>query len=330
MRILYTAPFDHYYLELIRRDCGEVFAGTPEKEKLLDSLEMIHIINDIKPDGVIVEVNKLDSTVLDRVDGLKVISVCRSGTNNVDLESATEKNIQVTNTPSRNAVAVAEWTIALMVNIARNFHRGVEIIKNHNWVDMVKTCYDLEGYELANRTVGIIGVGSVGKQVAKRLACWDMNIFGYDPFVSQESIGTLGIKMTSQDHLLQESDFVILLSAVTPETKGMINRERISLMKPSAFFINTARASLVEEESLLDALIDGAIAGAALDVHHEEPLPVDSPWLKLENVILTPHLGGASKDTIIRHSRMVYEDWLRLADNKKPLNLVNPEVWTKK
>ena len=110
------------------------------------------------------------------------------------LTSATKKNILVTNTPSRNAVAVAEWTIAMMINIARNFHRGIEIIKNHNWVDMVKTCYDLEGYELANRTVGIIGVGSVGKQVAKRLACWDMNVIGYDPYVSQNRSKLSGSK----------------------------------------------------------------------------------------------------------------------------------------
>jgi phosphoglycerate dehydrogenase-like enzyme len=192
---------------------------------------------------------------------------------------------------------------------------------------MVKTCYDLEGYELAGRTVGIIGIGSIGKAVARRLSCWDMEAIGYDPFVSQSEVADLGITMTSLEELLAKSDFVLLLASVNDENRAMINKERLSLMKPSAYLINSARASLIDEASLLDVLQTGKIAGAALDVHPEEPLPLDSPWLTLDNALLTPHLGGATKNTITKHSKMIYEDLLRIKRNEKPKNLVNPEVW---
>jgi phosphoglycerate dehydrogenase-like enzyme len=327
MRFLNTAPFDQEYLQLVEQRLGEVVVGVLEEDRLLDNREMVLIINETQPDVLIVEVNVLNEEVLRQVDSLQVIAVCRSGTNNIDIQCATEKKILVINTPARNAAAVAEWTIALMISIARNLYKGAHLIQKRDWKDMVKTCYELEGYELTGRTVGIIGIGSIGRTVAQRLRCWDMNVIGFDPFVSQIEVADLGINMTSLETLLAESDFVVLLAAATDENKGMINKERISLMKPSAYLINTARASLICESALLDALQNRKFAGAALDVHHKEPLPLDSPWLTMDNVLLTPHLGGATKDTITRHSRMIYEDLHRIINNEKPRNLVNPEAW---
>jgi phosphoglycerate dehydrogenase-like enzyme len=327
MKSLYTAPFDQVYLALLEKNFGEVKAGLPEEDRLLDNDEMILMINDVRPDVVIVEVNIINDVVLKHVEGLRIIAVCRSGTNNIDVRAATEKGILVINTPARNAVAVAEWTIALMICNARNFYQGAHLIQNRGWLDMVKTCYDLEGYELAGRKVGIIGIGSIGRAVAQRLRNWEMDILGFDPFVSQTDVDDINVKMTSLEALLTESDFVVLLAAATDENQGMISDEQIGLMKPSAYLINSARASLIDESSLLMALKTGKIAGAALDVHHREPLPFDSPWFELDNVLLTPHLGGATKDTITKHSQMIYEDLLRFKNHERPKNLVNPDVW---
>lgn len=327
MKSLYTAPFDQDYLALLEKNLGEVKAGVPEKDRLLDNDEMVLMINDVRPDVMIVEVNVINDVILKQVEGLRVIAVCRSGTNNIDVRAATEEGILVINTPARNAVAVAEWTIAMMICIARNFCQGALLIQNRGWVDMVKTCYDLEGYELAGRKVGIIGIGSIGRVVAQRLRNWEMDILGFDPFVSQTDVEGINVKMTSLEALLAESDFVVLLAAATDENQGMISNEQISLMKSSAYLINSARASLIDENSLLKALKTGKIAGAALDVHHKEPLPFDSPWFELDNVILTPHLGGATKDTITKHSQIIYEDLLRFKRRQIPKNLVNPEVW---
>jgi D-3-phosphoglycerate dehydrogenase len=327
MKILNTAPFDQQYLELLARDYGQLIAGIPEKERLLDNEEMINLIKKVQPDVLIVEVNEVNSTVLKQVDSLKVIAVCRSGTNNIDVQAATDKNITVINAPGRNAVAVAEWTIAMMIDLARNFHKGVNLIREGAWENMVQTCYNLEGYELSGRTAGIIGVGSVGSEIAKKLDCWGMKTLGYDPFVSQKDVEGIGIKMTTMEELLQESDYVVLLASVSKENQGMIDQKRISMMKPTAYFINVARAALVDEAALFNALQTGKIAGAALDVHSEEPLPPNSPWFTLNNVTLTPHLGGATKETITRHSQMVYEDLLLIKEGRKPIHLVNPRVW---
>ena len=328
MDILYTAPFDKGYLNLISNHVGKVIPGVPEEDRLLGRDEMVSLLNHHRPQGIIVEVNVLDREILDQVNFLEVIAVCRSGTNNIDLQAATEKGILVINTPGRNAVAVAEWTVALMINIARNFYQGAHLIQTRSWMDMVKTCYDLEGYELAGRTVGIVGIGSIGKALARRLLAWEVGIVGCDPFVSQEDVTDLGIRMMPLEQLLIESDYVVLLAAATKENQGMIGKREINLMKPSAYLINSARASLVNEDALLNALRSKRIAGAALDVHAQEPLPHNSPWLTLDNVLLTPHLGGATKDTITRHSRMIYEDLLRYQKKEVPRHLVNVEAWS--
>jgi D-3-phosphoglycerate dehydrogenase len=327
MIVLNTAPFDPDYLHQMEIEIGQVIQGKPEEEDLLDVPAFQKLLSKTSPGVLIIEVNQVPAEVLASAPSLRVIAVCRNGTNNVDVEAATQQDIVVINAPGRNATAVAELTIANMIAIARNVVKGANLILNHKWEDMVKTCYALEGIELGNRTAGIIGLGHIGRQVAKRLIAFDMHLLGYDPYVKQSAFADFGVESTSLERLMAESDFILLLAAVTGENKGFINAELLSLMKPSAYFINMARSVLVDEKALLHTLQSKTIRGAALDVHSKEPLPVDSPWLSLDNVLLTPHLGGATEEMIFNHSKMIYEDLIRIKNNTYPKRFVNPNVW---
>jgi len=327
MRILYTAPLDQTNLDLIKQNCGEIFAGIPEEYRLLDSYELGHLVNEVKADVLIVELNQVNAEVLEQARDLKMIGVCRSEVDNVDIDVATEKNILVSNTPSRNAGAVAEWTVGLMINLSRKFYKGVEQKQQEKPTGKVKPQCEIQGIELAGRTAGIIGLGRVGREVAKRLFGWDMKVIGYDPYVSQNIVEPYRVKLTSLEDLLNQSDFIIMLAALTKETQGMINEKSFRIMKPSSFLINSAQEHLVDEGSLLHALQNYEIAGAALDIYREEPLPKDSPWHALENVILTPHIGSVTQDRITRYSQIIYEDLLLFKDNKKPSHLINPDAW---
>jgi D-3-phosphoglycerate dehydrogenase len=326
MKIFYTAPFDLKYLQLIEKNLGEIIPGIPEEEVLLDEYAFQDVLKETQPEILIVEINKVTAKVITAAPALRAIAVCRSGINNIDVGAATERNILVINTPGRNAVAVAELTVAGMISIARNLVKGVNLIRNRGWEDMVKTCYALEGIELGGRTAGIIGLGEIGKRLAKRLKAFEMELLGYDPYVKQNQLDELGINLVSLDELMRKSDFVILLASVTEESRGMIDSTLLSLMKPDAYFVNMARSALVMEAALLETLQEKRIAGAVLDVHSAEPLPFDSPWLSLDNVLLTPHIGGATKEMITNHSRMVYEDLLLFARGERPCHIVNPQV----
>ena len=330
MKVLTMAPFDAKYLELIEQKVGTVVKGPQEEDYLIPGSQLIQLLKEELPTIVIIEINRIPTEVLLEATSLRVIAVCRSGVDNVDIEAATERGILVINAPGRNAVAVAELIIAEMISIVRNLVKSVNLIKDHQWADMVKTCYALEGVELAKRTAGIIGLGAIGKKVAKRLAAFEMRLLGYDQFVDHAAISELGVELTSLENLMKESDFVLLLAADTGKNQGMINAELLSLMKSDAYFVNMARSVLVDEEALLIILREKKIAGAVLDVHSIEPLPFDSPWLSLDNVLLTPHIGGATREVITNHSQMITDDLIRFTNGERPLNLANPQVWENK
>lgn len=327
MKIFNTAPFEPKYLELLEAQIGTVVQGLPESERLLAPYELRRELAEHSPDVLIVELNPVTKEAIQAADALRVLAVCRSGTGNVDIQAATKKGILVIRAPGRNASAVAEMTIAMMINIARNIPAGIKLIQDHKWVDMIRTCYDLEGLELAGRTAGIVGVGAVGRALARKLTGFNMRLLGYDPYVNPETLKDLPLEIISLEQTATQSDFLILLASVTEESRGMINADVISKMKPSAYLINMARSALIDMQALYTALLNHRIAGAAMDVHEKEPLPVDSPWLLLDNVILTPHLGGATRDAVRNHSRMIYEDLTRIFNGCRPLHLANPEAW---
>lgn len=229
-------------------------------------------------------------------NNLKIIAVCRGGMDNIDLEAVKMNNIKVINI-IRNAEPVAEYTVGLIVSEMRNIARGHEALKQGIW----KKNYNNSGNTsiVKGKTVGLVGFGNIGKLVAKKLSGFDVNIQVCDPFVSDEEITKIkNAQKVTIDVLCKESDIISLHMRVVKETENIINKEMLSVMKPTTYLINTSRAELIEEEALYDSLKYNKIAGAALDVFWKEPIPENSRFLYLDNVTLTPHLAGTTIEAL--------------------------------
>ncbi len=183
---------------------------------------------------------------------------------------------------------------------------------------------------LTGKTLGIIGLGAIGKEVAKRAACFKMKVIAYDPYVSEKEAKKVGAKLVDKDTLFREADFVSVHAKVTEETINLVGEKEFNLMKPTAFFINTARAALVDQKALYSALREKRIAGAALDVFENEPLKPDDPLLELDNVVLTPHIAGACEDNYKKASLIVTQGIKDYIEGRQPQYIINPEVLDKK
>jgi len=183
------------------------------------------------------------------------------------------------------------------------------------------------GCELAGRVLGLVGLGNIGLRVAHMAQAFDMEVISYDPYFSPDKARALNVRMVTLDELASLADVISVHCKVTPETHGLLGKHEFALMKPTAYLINTARAIIVDQEALLDALRNHKIAGAALDVYWYEPLASNHPLLSMDNVTLTPHLGGASIDVPKRHSEMIVDDVLAWLDGEKPQRVFNPQVF---
>ncbi len=191
---------------------------------------------------------------------------------------------------------------------------------------MAQAFLEMKGNELWERTVGIVGLGAVGRGVAARLAPFEARILAYDPFVTAEQAGLPQVRMVSLEELLRESDIISLHAPVTDETTGMIGAAQLAMVKPGALFINTARPALVDEEALVQALRDKRLGGAAIDVFDPEPPPPDHPLLQFDNVIATPHIGGNTNQVVIHQSRIVTDDLVALFEGRAPRHVANPQT----
>jgi D-3-phosphoglycerate dehydrogenase len=231
------------------------------------------------------------------------------------------------NTPARNAVAVAELTLGLMLSLLRKIPAAHNMVSSGKWVDPTDAYFHMRGSELWRKTVGIVGFGAIGQQVARRLGAFDSIVLAYDPYVGSENMKELGVAKVDLDELMKQSDIVTVHCATTPETVGLISAQRLSLMKPTAYFVNAASAYVVDEEALVRALRERRITAAAFDVYRTWPVKPDDPILKLDNVVLTPHIGGATDESVLRHSRMMADDIEMFLKGERPKNLVNPQVW---
>jgi D-3-phosphoglycerate dehydrogenase len=239
---------------------------------------------------VIRSATKVTSELIDAATNLKVIGRAGSGLDNVDRVAATKKGIVVMNTPGGNTITTAEHTIALMVALARQIPQATISMKAGKWEKK-----KFMGIELFNKTVGVIGIGNIGSQVAKRAQGLTMNVIAFDPFLSEDKAKAMGVEKVDLQELLRRSDFITIHTPITPETKNIINKETIKMMKPGVRIINCARGGIINEKDLYDALIEGKVAGAALDVFEKEP-PENNPLITLDNVISTPHLGASTKE----------------------------------
>src|SRR5579862_4837919 len=231
---------------------------------------------------------QVNAELLAKAPRLRVIGRAGVGVDNIELEPATRQGIAVMNTPGANAVAVAEHTIALMLAMARHLCRANDLTHAGKWEKK-----SLQGTELRVKTLGIIGLGRVGMEVARRARAFGMTVIGHDPFVSFTVAKEQGIRLTGLDDVYAAADYLTLHVGLTPQTTGMINAESLKKMKRGARLVNCARGELIDERALAEALTEGQLAAAALDVFAEEPLK-DSPLAALSNVILTPHIGGST------------------------------------
>ena len=243
-------------------------------------------------DGVVVRgATKATAAVFEKVSRLKVIGRAGSGTDNIDKVAATKKGVVVMNTPGGNTVTTGEHAIALMMALARQLPQANASMKEGKWEKN-----KFMGTELTDKVLGVVGLGNIGKVVAERALGLKMVVIGYDPYVSREDAGKLGVDLVPLDELYGRSDFITFHTPLTPETKNMVSAASLAKMKQGVCLVNCARGALIDEGDILAALESGHVKGLALDVFPVEPPPPDTPLLRHPNVILTPHLGAATTE----------------------------------
>jgi D-3-phosphoglycerate dehydrogenase / 2-oxoglutarate reductase len=266
---------------------------------------------------VVVEGDAVRGPVFDL--GLRAIASTRGDPNNVDIAGATEAGIPVLNTPARNADAVAEMAVALLLAATRHLVTADADVRSGNTFRDGSIPYQrFRGWEIAGRTAGLVGLGAVGRALRWRLTGLGLRVIAYDPYHEEAQ--------HSLDGLLGEADIVSLHAPVTDDTAGMIGAKQFAAMRDGAVFLNTARAQLHDTDALVDALRSGKLAAAGLDHFVGEWLATDHPLAGMPNVVLTPHIGGATWDTEARQAQMIADDLEALLSGKTPAHIVNPEV----
>jgi phosphoglycerate dehydrogenase-like enzyme len=274
---------------------------------------------------LITEADPVTRDVVARSPDLAIVIDTRAAPINIDVEAASEHGIVVINTPGRNADAVGDLTLMMLIMVARNAWPAMTAVRDGTWMELglMPGYLAFQGWELSGKTVGLIGLGATGLATARRLAGFDVRLVAYDPFVAADVAADVGAELVELDRLLRMADFVSLHVPLLPETTGMIGARELGLLKPTAYLINGARAGLVDGEALLETLRGRRIAGVALDVYTREPLPLDDPLLALPNVVLLPHLGGATHEVTDHQSRIAW-DSLEAFLAGTPINVVNP------
>ncbi|OGB93415.1 MAG: hypothetical protein A2Z31_01020 [candidate division NC10 bacterium RBG_16_65_8] len=285
--------------------------GGRTEEELIDLLRGI--------DGAIVSTDPFSARVIQAADRLKVISRTGVGYDAVDVKAATEHGIVVTTTPGVNRHAVADWALALMLCCARRVPENLAEVRRGAWTRH-------EGMDLNGKTLGVVGLGTIGKEVAKRAKAFGMRLLAFDLVQDLPFAEGQGIVYVPLEEFLRQSDVVSIHCFLNEATRHLINAERLALMKPTAFLINTARGGIVDTDALYRVLRDKRIAGAGLDVFEGEPLRTDSPLRALENVYLSPHCAGSTTDARRRSGAMAAENLIRALRGERPEGIVNPEV----
>ena len=323
-RALILAPFSAAGLDSLRESVEVVYESWMETRRLQDPEALARRLSAEHTEILVIESDFVFEEVFEGVPELAFVGICRNATHHVDLDAATRHGVLVVNTPGRNARAVAEHALGLMLALARRIPDAHALVAGGRWDDPVAPYINMRGVELAGKTLGIFGLGAIGRRLAAFGGAIGMSSIAHDPYVT----GTPSdVVLLSLDEVLSRADFLVILAPLTDETEGVIGETQLALMKPSAYLLNLADAAIVSEEALVLALRSGRLAGAAMDVYETHPVPPNSPLLSLDNVVLTPHIGGATAETIERHSTMMARDILRWTAGDRPVNLVNPAAW---
>lgn len=297
--------------QMLESSVGSVVYNTTGKR--LSAVQLREMLKGV--DGYIAGVDEVTADVIASADRLKVISRYGVGVDSVDLEAAKQHGVIVTNTPGANSVSVAELALGLALDLARGITTAVGQTRRGGWPQS-------SGVSLKGKTFGIVGLGAVGRELVLRLKGFDLRIVAYDPFPNKEFATANGVELKNLDEVLGASDFVSLHLPATVETRGIVNARFLAAMKSGAFLINTARGKLVDETALKQALDNGKLQGAALDVLTDEPPAALNSLLTDPRVIVTPHMGARTDDATAAMGRMATEDCLAVLRGEKPVHRV--------
>jgi D-3-phosphoglycerate dehydrogenase len=292
----------------LEEQVGEVIYNPTGKP--LTSAELAQLLPGI--DGYIAGLDGIDAQALQAADRLKVIARYGVGVDKVDLVAAREKGIVVTNTPGANSVSVAELALGLMLALARQIPEAVDAVHQGKWPRY-------SGLSLEGKTIGILGLGAIGKQLARRLAGFDCRILAHDPFADAAFARDNHVELAELNKVVEQADFISLHLPLLPETRGMVNDAFLNRMKKGAFLINTSRGEVLDEEALLRALQSGHLKGAGLDAFTVEPPDPKNPLLALPQVIATPHLGAQTDGATSNMGWLAMRDCLAVLQNKEPV-----------
>ncbi|MFZ3101948.1 MAG: phosphoglycerate dehydrogenase [Desulfitobacteriaceae bacterium] len=284
MKILVTDKVSELGVAILQREFSVDVKNNLSPEELLQIISEYDAL-------VVRSETKVTKAVLDVATNLKVIGRAGVGVDNIDVAAATQKGVIVLNAPDGNTIAATEHTMAMMMALARNIPQAYRSMKEGKWERN-----KFMGIEMRGKTLGIIGLGRIGSGVAKRAIAMEMNIMAYDPFITTERATELGIQLADLDAIYAASDFLTFHLPLTSETKGMLNKETFAKMKKGIRLVQCARGGIIVEEDLLEAVKEGIVAGAAIDVFDKEPVDPQNSLLALDNVIYTPHLGASTKE----------------------------------
>jgi D-3-phosphoglycerate dehydrogenase / 2-oxoglutarate reductase len=320
-KILVTDPLAPQGMEVFERTPGFVV----DLKVGIKPPEIKQIIKDYHG-WVLRSGSKVTEDILENAENLKVIGRAGIGVENIDVAAASKRGIVVMNTPGGNNVTTGEHTMSLMLSLARHIPQAVASLKAGKW-----NREKFVGVELCNKTLGVIGLGNVGRIVAERALGFRMKVIAHDPFVQPESAARMGVEMVGLDDIYARSDFITVHVPLTAETRGLINKKTFAKMKKGVRIINCARGGIVDEADLAEAIRSGKVAGAALDVYVEEPPPPDHPLIKMDQVITTPHLGASTDEAQLNVAVAVAEqmvDFLTRGVIRYAVNMpsVSPEL----
>lgn len=331
MKALITASFDPAGLDALRQHMEIVHEDWRQSKHIyLDAATLVDRIGAAAADVLIVEADFVLAEAIERTN-LRLIGSCRGDPNNVAIDTATARGIPVLFTPGRNADAVADLTLGFMLALLRNIYTVNFGLKSgamtFDSIGDYLTAYErYGGYELGGRLVGVVGFGAIGRRVVARCRAFGAAVLVFDPFVPASEVAATGAQAVELDELMRRADIVTLHCPDTPANRGLISADRIAAMRPGGYFLNLARAAIVDDDALYEALRSRRLAGGALDVFAQEPVRTDNRFVRLDNVLVAPHLGGATRDVVRHQSEAMVADVLAWIGGRRPRHVANPQV----